>query len=88
MFLHTCLGKTDASLEFTTFRPQTLGAFATPSTKSTDKVKDTLRDLFKSNVSSLTQMLVIRANRVIRAWAISKRSWECFASFKAFDDFL
>jgi len=59
-----------------------------PSKKSYKKVKETLTALFKEYAGKSPTQLVLRANRVIRGWCISKRAFDCFGTFKDLDNFL
>lgn len=74
--------------EFSFLREDVMFSMATPSKKSFKKVKETLKNLFLQYSGKSPTQLVIKSNRVIRGWAISKRAWECFAHFKALDNYL
>lgn len=78
----------DESGEFSFLRADAMISVAMPSKKSFMKVKGTLKNLFIHYADSSPTQLVIKANRVLRSWAVSKRVWECFAHFKAWYNYL
>jgi len=78
----------DDSGEFAYLRTDAMFSVALPSKKSFTKGKETINTLFIQCSGRSPTQLVIKTNRVIRGWAVSKRAWECFAHFKALDNYL
>jgi len=74
--------------EFEYIRHEELTPSSVPSKKSYKKVKQTLSDLFAEFAGKSPTQLVLRANRVIRGWCLSKRAFDCFTTFKDLDNFL
>lgn len=78
----------DETGEFSFLREEAMFSMASPSKKSFTKVKATLKSLFIQYSGKASPQLILKGNRVIRGWAISKRAWECFGHFKALDNYL
>jgi len=78
----------DDSEEFAYLRTDAMFSMASPSKKSFTKVKETIKNLFIQYSGRSPTQLVIKTNRVIRGWAVSKRAWECLEHFKALDSYL
>lgn len=59
-----------------------------PSEKGINSVKDKLRLLFHSHKTAPADLLIMRANRIIRGWANAKRFWYVWPTFKQLDFFV
>jgi RNA-directed DNA polymerase len=85
-YSHTESVRPDGEFDF--IRNDKLTPSSVPSKKSYRKVKQALSDLFAEYAGKSPTQLVLRANRVIRGWCLSKRAFDCFGHFKDLDNFL
>lgn len=85
-YSHTHSWNSDGEFDF--IKRVDMTPSSVPSKKSYKKVKDTLSELFVEYAGKSPTQLVLRANRVIRGWCLSKRAFDCFATFKDLDNFL